>query len=329
MTFIYNPSEHEKPRTGPPTVDTLVGDIYAYMKGNQQGTIGFSDSDAKVLGRIIAETIIVRLKERQAPPAGDPTHQLRVSNYGLHPRRHWFDQDAANRGLRKEDNFTGPDLLKFLIGDVWEAVLLYLSHKTGHHVTHRQEEVIVDGIPGHLDSVIDGVVVDIKSASRYAFDHKFKNGALISDPNADGFGYIPQVRGYGKAVGIAKQAFLAANKETGELCLLKVPESISFDVSAHIEKVREALKKPEPPKEYCFEPVQEDNGNKSLHKNCSFCPHKFRCWKDANGGAGLRAFKYAKSMVYLTHVEKAPKVPEVNLYGNEEWEEDDTIETPP
>lgn len=323
--FVYDPSEHDKPKPnqGPPVIDTLVRDIYAYMKGNQQGTIGFSDSDAKVLGRIIAETIILRLKERQAPPPDQPSHQLRVSNYGLHPRRHWFDTHAANNGFRKEDNFSGPDLLKFLIGDVWEAVLLYLSHKTGHKVTHRQEEVFVEGVPGHLDSVIDGWVVDVKSASRYAFDYKFKNESLVKDPNADSFAYIPQIKGYGKAVGIARQAFLAANKETGELHLLKVPDHINFDVEGHIKTVREAIEKPEPPKEYCYQPVKEDNGNEVLNKNCSFCPHKFRCWEKANGGKGLRAFKYAKNVVYFTHVEKAPKVEEIFPHSQEEDDQEE------
>ena len=48
-----------------------------------------------------------------------------------------------------------------------------------------------------------------------------------------------------------------------------------------------------------------------LPRDCTYCPHKFECHKDANDGVGLRAFKYAKGIVYLTKVEKLPNVQEI------------------
>jgi hypothetical protein len=51
-------------------------------------------------------------------------------------------------------------------------------------------------------------------------------------------------------------------------------------------------------------------GNMKLNKNCNYCPHKFDCYADANGGQGLRGFKYSNGITYLTHVEVAPRVEE-------------------
>jgi hypothetical protein len=46
--------------------------------------------------------------------------------------------------------------------------------------------------------------------------------------------------------------------------------------------------------------------------NCSYCPFKEDCWKDANGGMGLRKFIYYNGPVWLTHVEREPKVEEIH-----------------
>jgi len=48
-----------------------------------------------------------------------------------------------------------------------------------------------------------------------------------------------------------------------------------------------------------------------LDVGCSYCNHKFDCWKDANNGRGLRIFQYSRKRVYLTEVNNQPKVLEV------------------
>ena len=61
----------------------------------------------------------------------------------------------------------------------------------------------VEGVTGHQDCIIDGVVVDCKSASGVGFD-KFKHNKLAED---DPFGYVAQISAYAEANGIMKQLF--------------------------------------------------------------------------------------------------------------------------
>ena len=42
-----------------------------------------------------------------------------------------------------------------------------------------------------------------------------------------------------------------------------------------------------------------------LATGCCYCPHKHKCWK------GLRAFKYADGIRYLTKVVNEPRVEEI------------------
>ena len=42
------------------------------------------------------------------------------------------------------------------------------------------------------------------------------------------------------------------------------------------------------------------------------CNHKIVCNKDVNDGEGLRVFKYAKGLEYMTKVVSLPKVEEIH-----------------
>ena len=49
----------------------------------------------------------------------------------------------------------------------------------------------------------------------------------------------------------------------------------------------------------------------ALPRDCFYCPFKFECHKDANDGNGLRTFKYARSLTYLTKVVREPRAEEI------------------
>jgi len=53
------------------------------------------------------------------------------------------------------------------------------------------------------------------------------------------------------------------------------------------------------------------SGNMRLAVGCSFCDYKYDCWKDANGGKGIRTFNYSNGPKHLVQVGKEPNVPEV------------------
>lgn len=239
--------------------------------------------------------------------SGDPrAATLRMSNLGKPDRQLWYEfhDDGSKEVLEPHT------LLKFLIGDIYESVLLFLAKAAGHDVTQEQAEVEINGIKGHIDAVIDGHVVDVKSASTYAFK-KFKYGTLAED---DPFGYIDQIGGYSTALGLPG-AFLAGDKQNGHICLLQVPqqETEGLRIEERIEHLKEVVVSPEEP-ERCYEAAPDGlSGNLALSVGCSYCPHKFRCWADANDGVGVRTFLYAGGPKHLVEVVKEPKVPELTF----------------
>lgn len=281
--------------TSAPSIDTLVEDI--------QGLFGTASHEvdpkrAEVLGHTIATVVTQRLAEEDGSRKGT----LRMSNLGKGDRQIWYEvvSDVKVEPLPPDTK------IKFLFGDVWEAIMLFLAKEAGHEVSHEQEEVVIDGVVGHMDAVIDGVVVDVKTASKYAF-RKFKDGTLQDN---DAFGYYEQLAGYSHALGDLPGAWLAVEKEQGHMALLSAPadDLVALKIPERIKHLKAVVADTENPPERCY-PDEEmgKSGNRVLGVNCSYCPFKFHCWSDANQGVGLRTFLYAKGPVHFTHVEREPK----------------------
>ena len=97
---------------------------------------------------------------------------------------------------------------------------------------------------------------------------------------------------------------------SGELCFYQPEDLDKPNINTRIKNIKDALKLSTPPPR-CYESVPDGKkGNMKLNKNCNYCSYKFDCYADANGGQGLRGFKYANGITYLTHVEVAPRVEE-------------------
>jgi len=199
--------------------------------------------------------------------------------------------------------------VKFLYGDILEELLLSLAREAGHVVEREQERVEWNGITGRIDAVIDGVLVDVKSASSFSFK-KFKGGLRAED---DPFGYIQQLGGYLLSLrgegGIdpSRAAFLVINKETGEIHLdiHEFDDVYLAEVSGLILSNKDVAERGECP-ERAFAPEAEGkSGNKKLGTHCSYCEFKATCWPE------LRTFLYSSKPVFLTHVEREPNVPEI------------------
>lgn len=276
------------------SIDTLCDDIYATIG---EGSIPDPELVDR-FARTLAETVVQRLSPRD----DSGKSYLRMSNLGRGDRQLWY---SINGDFPPEE-LADHTRLKFLLGDVWEAVLLFLAEASGHKVERQQETVELEGIKGHIDAVIDGVLVDVKSASTYSFK-KFNDGTLRDN---DPFGYYDQISGYATATGVPTAAFLAGDKQNGHITLLKVSEEEIESVNSRerIKWIKSVLESPEEP-ERCHEDVEHGaGGNRALGTNCSYCPFKHHCWRDANNGVGLRTFLYASGPVFMTHVEKEPKV---------------------
>ena len=282
------------------SLDTLVQDIYSTIEVlADDETIDIPEEMYEEFGRDMEDAL-----RHWATPVERPKNGLRMSNIGRPIRRLWYDLNLEDA---EKERINGPTFIKFLYGHLLEVLLLFFVRLSGHVVESEQKEVTVEGIKGHMDSVIDGQVVDVKTASGYAFK-KFKDGTLAQN---DSFGYLSQLAGYEEAEQTNKGGFLVMNKETGELTVF-IPDDLEKPNIVHrIKEVKKAMKKKTPP-DYCYSPIAEGaSGNMKLPRDCNWCPHKFECHKDANDGQGLRTFQYAKGLVYLTHVEKLPNVQEI------------------
>ena len=281
------------------TLDTLVQDIYEVIEVlNDDEEIDIPEDMYEQFGRDMEDAL-----RHWATPVERPKNGLRMSNIGRPLRRLWYDLNTE----QEKEQIDAPTFIKFLYGHLLEVLLLFFVRLAGHIVESEQKEVTVSGIKGHMDSVIDGEVIDVKTASGYAFK-KFKDGTLAQN---DSFGYLSQLAGYEKAEKTNNGGFLVMNKETGELTVF-IPDDLEKpNITHRIKEVKQAVKRKTPP-EYCYPPIPDGvSGNMKLPRDCTWCPHKFECHKDANDGQGLRTFEYAKGRVYLTQVEKLPNVQEV------------------
>lgn len=162
------------------------------------------------------------------------TGNLRLSAIGKPDRQLWYD---VNKPL-VDGELKPSTRIKFLYGYILEELLLLCASVAGHKVTDQQKEVSVEGVKGHQDSMIDGVLVDCKSASGPGFD-KFKYNRVAED---DPFGYIAQISAYAEANGVDRAAFLAINKSTGEICLSQVHKMEMINAKNRIQHLKGLVK---------------------------------------------------------------------------------------
>ena len=280
-------------------LDTLVQDIYDKLDTLTEGkSLGVSEETADAFGESMKNALLHWSSEH---PVNKPT--LRMSNVGKPSRQLWYDMKATDQ----KNSFSASTQIKFLYGHILEEVVLFLARLAGHEVTNEQKEVKVQGIKGHMDCKIDGEVVDVKTASGFAFK-KFKEGTL---PDNDPFGYMAQIAGYEEAEGTQHGGFLALNKENGELALYRPEELDKPNIVQRIKTLKKQIKQDTPP-EKCYATVADGvSGNMKIARPCVWCRHKFVCHADTNDGEGLRVFKYSKKLEYLTNVAKLPRVKEV------------------
>jgi hypothetical protein len=278
-------------------LSTLVNDIYDTVSDLNIGEKQIPDELLADVTAGIGNAII-----EWATPRDRSNSVLRMSSIGK-PSRQLYYAD-------KYKESSPPDaatLIKFLYGHILEELLLFLVKLAGHEVTDQQKEVTVKNIKGHMDCKIDGEVVDVKSASGFSFK-KFQHGTLR---DSDPFGYMYQLAGYEKAEGTNDGGFLAINKESGEVALYQPEELDKPNVESRIDDLIEMFSIQQIP-DKCYQPIPAGTkGNMKLPMGCVYCPHKIECHSDTNNGKGLRMFKYAKGIEYLTSVKSLPRVEEI------------------
>tara|TARA_Y100001951_G_scaffold105345_1_gene122145 strand:- start:4926 stop:5786 length:861 start_codon:yes stop_codon:yes gene_type:complete len=284
------------------SIFTLIEDIYKLFidkPPTKKPTKAIEKAAAQFAERV-KQHVLGRIYEERSEK---DRRNLRLSQIGRPARQVFYDV----KGYKETVDPSGPTQIKFLYGNILEELLILLSTIAGHKVQDEQKEVILNGVVGHKDCRIDGVTVDIKSTSSYAFK-KFENGSLASD---DPFGYIGQLSAYAQAEGDKEAAFFAIDKQRGTLALSFLHDLEMEDASTKIDNLRTYLDDNHlPPR--CYADIPEGtSGNRKLAIGCVFCPYKFGCWADANGGRGIRTFDYANGPRFFTQVLREPNVPEL------------------
>lgn len=282
------------------TIFTLTKDIYDVLDNPSKYDWGKVES----FGQELARLLVKRAQEEKKDG------YLRMSNFGTPcERKLWFTVNKPETAESLDPHVR----LKFLYGDIIEALILYLAKVAGHKVEGEQDEVSINGVVGHRDAIIDGVLIDVKSANSRGMQ-KFKTHSLESD---DPFGYLEQLSLYLQAsaederLRVKKQgAFLAVDKELGHI-VLDIYNAKDVDYEKEIESKKAKLAKENPPPRP-FSPIPEGkSGNMAIPTPCSYCPHKQTCWADSNQGKGLRGFFYSNGPKWLTKVVKQPDVNEI------------------
>lgn len=273
-------------------IKTLVEDIYKLFdpdtphEVNEKNLYNFTFE----LGNLVRR----RLAQRE-----QKDFALRFSALGKPDRQLWYE----SRGYKREE-MSPKTYVKFLFGDMIEALLLFLAKEAGHEVTDEQLEVDCLGVKGHIDARIDGPVVDVKSASPFGFK-KFEDQSLLQN---DPFGYIQQLSGYNNVLTPGEPSyFLAMDKVSADLTLMELPANVSEEYlpEERITHLRGVIDSGSPP-DRCYSDVEDGkSGNRKLGTECSYCGYKNHCWEN------LRTFIYSTGPRYLTVVNRVPDVYEV------------------
>ena len=282
------------------TIDTLIQDIYQTLEQGVDVNRADIAKALEVFAQDAKSAVATILQEGQRKGEG----RLRLSQIGKPDRQIWY----GVRGTEGEP-LDGQTRIKFLMGHLLEALLIVLTQAAGHTVEGQQDEIEVEGVLGHQDCRIDGVLTDIKSASSFAFK-KFKDGTLSDD---DPFGYLSQLSAYATKNGDKEAAFFAIDKNSSELAILKVHDMEMIDAPSRVRALKDVVQMETPPNKCYSDTADGTSGNRKLVIGCVFCAYKKECWKDANNGEGLRAFKYSNGVRYLTNVARTPDVEEIKL----------------
>ena len=279
------------------TINTLVEDMYNVIEGKG----GWTDA----IGSLMGEGIATVANQRFGKPQ-EPRGYLSLSSIGSPcQRKLWYKINKTNEA----DKLTSNTLLKFFFGDMIEELALSVAVAAGHKVEGMQDRLDVHGIKGHRDAVIDGMTVDVKSASPFAFK-KFKEGNLRDD---DPFGYISQLSSY---VYAAKDDPLVTNKTAGAFLVIdKVNGHICLDVYDFEEELKTKEQEMLAAKEMVAGPIPEDrippvpqsktSPNTKLDMTCSYCEFNKICWPE------VRTFIYSTGPLHLVDVVTEPRTIEV------------------
>lgn len=286
-------------------INTLIQDIYSLVQ-TKDGW--FDNSLASSFSADVAQRLQAQFKER------DNKGTLRLSKMGDQcPRALWYSVHHPELG----ESPSGPNMIKFSNGHIIEAYTLMLTKAAGHEVVGEQDAVYVDGILGHRDCIIDGCLVDIKSANSRAFQ-KYLLGVT---EDIDSFGVLSQLDGYlvgsmdDPLLRVKDRAYiLAVDKELGKLHLHE-HKIRAESIRDRIRSYKEIVARSSAPSCTCRTSPDGQSGNIVLAFPATYNNFKFCCQPNIRVALTSKGPRFYTKVVKWPHYEGRPLL-EVDKAGN-------------
>ena len=206
------------------SINTLIEDMYSVLESRDYK--GNLEKVAKEVGQEVTDAFITAFSPR------DSKTNLRMSGIGRCERAQWYGIHG-----HEEEKPEGYVYLTFLTGHIMEAVILGVAEMAGHKVEGKQQKHTVEGVNGSQDCIIDGELVDVKTASTWSYDNKFASDGVKGDT----FGYVKQLSAYGKTDDRDSGYFLVFNKNKSSLKLAK--QELEKDVDKYIVQLKDKMDK--------------------------------------------------------------------------------------
>jgi len=248
--------------------------VYSFLQKAMAGESAMTD---EVIDMVASDVKVAMNKQFNSGPRDQ--FRLRMSNIGKPKCQLWFEKNDPEDKTPLPPHF----LMNMILGDIVEAVFKGLLRASG--VTFGDNETVTLKLPngqeikGEYDMEMDGRIDDVKSASKWSYEHKFED--LGSMQKQDSFGYVAQLVGYATAAGKDVGGWWVVNKADGQFKYVDASEVNREEVLENIQNLVDYIENDEP-FERCFEPVPETyykkpSGNIVLPSDCKFCSFKHKC----------------------------------------------------
>lgn len=249
--------------------------LHTFLQKALAGETTVDEAVIEQVGKDVADAV-----RKQFSSGSRDEFKLRMSNLGRPKCQLWFEKNDPEDKTPFPPHF----LVNMMLGDIVEAVFKGLLRAAAVEFTDNEKVVLTlsDGteINGEYDMVLDGKVDDVKSASPWSYQNKFKDFETLA--KGDTFGYVSQLVGYATAANKEVGGWWVINKANGEF---KYVDASSVDTASELQKIEETVKyiKDDQPFERCFDSVPETyfkkpSGNLKLNSTCGFCAYKHKCW---------------------------------------------------
>jgi hypothetical protein len=145
-------------------------------------------------------------------------------------------EDLLRHGITHTDNFVNNARMLELVhrGNQWEAWATSMLEACGHSISGEQRYVEYLGVPGHIDFICDGVLVEVKTMSPRYFQQ------FTRKPDDDR-GYITQLACYADCLGLPA-VWLCLDKNTHNVEVVPLEKAGEYSVTC-LERISRIIPK--------------------------------------------------------------------------------------